>query len=80
MEYSLIISKIDYEQLLPLFLTDFFGKRVIHFCNIRNFVVVFDFNMALFIHVSQLTKCTQTNINDLQRIHKLIDLNTSFLP
>ena len=47
--------------------------------NVKNLGVVFDPNLTLTDHISQVIKSTRFHIRDLYRIRHLLDLNTAIL-
>ena len=78
-EFILIGSKNNRKQLLPHFPINILGNQVLPAHSVRNFGVVFDFNVSFSDHVSQVIKSTRVHARDLYRIRPLLDLNTSVL-
>ena len=78
-EFILIGSKYSRKQLHSLFPTDILGNKVSPASNVKNLGVVFDPNLTLTDHISQVIKSTRFHIRDLYRIRHLLDLNTAIL-
>ena len=78
-EFILIGSKHSRKQLHSLFPTDILGNKVAPASNVKNLGVVFNPNLALTDHISQVIKSTRFHIRDLYRIRHLLDLNTAIL-
>ena len=78
-EFILIGSKYSRKQLHLLFPHDILGNKVSPASNVKNLGVVFDPNLTLTDHISQVIKSTRFHIRDLYRIRHLLDLNTAIL-
>ena len=78
-EFILIGSKYSRKQLHLLFPTDILGNKVAPASNVKNLRVVFDPNLTLTDHISQVIKSTRFHIRDLYRIRHLLDINTAIL-
>ena len=78
-EFILIGSKYSRKQIHSLFPTDILGNKVSSASNVKNLGVVFDPNLTLTDHISQVIKSTRFHIRDLYRIRHLLDLNTAIL-
>ena len=72
-------TKYSRKQLHSLFPTDILGNKVAPASNVKNLGVVFDPNLTLTDHISQVIKSTRFHIRDLYRIHHLLDLNTAII-
>ena len=75
-EFILIGPKYSRKQLHLFFPTDILGNKVAPASNVKNLGVVFDPNLTLTDHISQVIKF---HIRDLYRIRHLLDLNTAIL-
>ena len=78
-EFILIGSRKNHNQLLPHFPINILGNQVSPAQSVRNLGVVFDSNFTFSNHVSQVIKSTRVQARDLYRIRPLLDLNTSVL-
>ena len=63
-EFILIGSKYSRKQLHSLFPTDVLGNKVAPASNVKNLGVVFDPNLTLTDHISQVIKSTRFHIRD----------------
>ena len=78
-EFILIGSKSNGKQLLPHFPINILGNQVSPAQSVKNLGVVFDSNLTLSDHVSQVIKSTRVHARYLYKIHPILDLKTSVL-